>query len=124
MNQNNKTELIYRTKNQIRDTVKGVLEGRFIEFCLEQEPIDMQIDLGENIIDNTLTIKSMLLENSENQMFIENRDFYLYFKNNKKLIYNSKESNYTLVKLNNKSITPLLISRSSMKARLKKRLKP
>lgn len=123
MSHNDNLELTYINKNKEKFKVKGSSKNQFIEFCMNEEPTDLQFNFNKNTKDKNITIKSILLENIENQMFINKNEVHLYFKGNKAFRYNQNQNNYTLIKDQNENIEPSLVSRGSMKIRLKKRLK-
>ncbi|MCX7551339.1 hypothetical protein [Xanthomarina sp. F2636L] len=115
-------ELEYTDKNNEKHRVKGNIKGRFVEFCLNKEPLELQFVFQKYKKSEKVTIESLLLENDDNQMFIEKKMFYSYFNSNKSIKYNKEENSYSLLDDSPNHISPILISRKSLKNRLKKRL--
>ncbi|MGY0391277.1 hypothetical protein ACW5R3_01800 [Bizionia sp. KMM 8389] len=116
-------ELVYKTKNNKQEKVQGVLDNGFIEFCLNEEPLDLKFVLNEAKPNQELTISSLLLENNNNQMFINADMFYLYFIHNQAFIFNESAKKYKTVPNNLNTLKPTLNSRNSLNNRLKNRLR-
>lgn len=123
MSQKESLELVYTNKKKEKQKVQGVANKKFIEFCLNEEPLELQFVFNESRANKEIKIKSLLLENNDNQMFIEEDMFYLYFVNNKYIKYNKKQNSYRISHDKTTLIKPTLSSRNSLKKRLKKRLK-
>lgn len=116
----------YNSKNEKNLVAKSEIvntEGsQFVEFCLEEEPLNFKVYVAESVEKVDLKVMSLLLENTDRQMFIKQEMFYLYFKNSQDVQYNKKTSIYSFnphkVGENNSYIS----SRESLQKRLEKRL--
>lgn len=111
------------TKNLVAKSEMFNTEGsQFVEFCLEEEPLDFKIYVTGSNDEVDLKVLSVLLENTNRQMFIGQGMFYLYFKNDQNVQYNKETNTYIFnphkVGENNSYIG----SRESLQKRLAKRL--
>lgn len=96
--------------------------SQFVEFCLEEEPLDFKVYITESVEKVDLKVMSLLLENRNRQMFIEQEMFYLYFINSKDVQYNKKTNTYIFNPHKVDEENSYLGLRESLKKRLVKRL--
>lgn len=122
MQQKKTIELFFTDKNNKTQRAKAITDGDFVEFCLNAEPIDIQFTFKGNLKKEKLFIKSLLLENKDNQMFIEKNMIHSYFIPNKGMRYNNEEYSYSFLQGTPIQLKPTLSSRKSLISRLKKRL--
>lgn len=117
----------YSTKNSNLQTSKKIINSRFddnfIEFCLPEEPLDLQIRFLGVSKNQNLEVLSVLLENKDNQMFIQqNNRFHQYFIENKSIKYIKDSDSYNFLETK-EGIEPVFSAREILKSRLQKRLK-
>ncbi|WP_138432503.1 hypothetical protein [Winogradskyella algicola] len=119
--------LKYNSKNSknlvAKSEIVKIEESQFVEFCLEEEPLEFKIYFIESVEKVDLKVFSVLLENTSRQMFIEQEMFYLYFKNNQNVQYNKDTNTYVFNPHKVGEKNSYLGSRESLKKRLAKRLK-
>ena len=133
MSKNDTLKIYYLTKNSKvfseslsrKAPIEGDLQKQFVEICLPEEPIDLRIRFGDNSKRKEFKILSFLLENHDNQIFIQKENMvHNYFVGNKSVKYNKQTNTYFFTDATSDNITPFLSARKVLKERLKKRLNP
>lgn len=130
MTYNDSISLEYKTANNAKPEALSQLilanpEAQFVEFCLKNEPIDLSIVFGSEPKAFEFKILSFLLENQENQMFIQKEEMvFNYFVGSKNLAFDKQTNTYYFNKIDKYNSTLSLKAREPLKSRLKKRLKP
>ncbi|MDY2586475.1 hypothetical protein [Winogradskyella aquimaris] len=116
----------YNSQNRKNLVVKSEVvntEGsQFVEFCLEEEPLDFKVYVTESLENVDLKVMSVLLENDNRQMFIKQEMFHLYFKNTQGVQFNKKTNIYFFNPSKAGEQKPYIGSRKSLQKRLINRL--
>ncbi|MGS2725677.1 hypothetical protein ACU8DI_03640 [Psychroserpens sp. BH13MA-6] len=124
---NDTLELVYTNQASKTASIVKIVEGKdepqFVEFCLNEEPVDLAFQFGNELKEYQLKIASLLLENKDYQLFIrEGHQFHMYFQGNQNITYLKDTNTYQFSRADEVTNTPVLNARKPMKTRLKKRL--